>query len=203
MHSNMVVRQAVGDSRTPLVFLHGLGADEHDLMGLASAFSPQHPIYSVRAPSRYGDGYQWFEIDWESESRVADPGEIEAAGRYVIDQLPNEPVVCLGFSQGGIIAQEILRAFPNRVSGLILLSTWPLPGLEPRQADVPILLQHGNLDPVVPVRAVDLLAETWLGDEVSLMKYPMAHQISAASLNDLSHWFAKRFGDSSAARSVS
>ncbi len=202
MQSLLVDKKAIGEAKIPVVLLHGLGADEHDLMGLAAAFAPQHPVLSLRAPGRYGDGYQWFEIDWESETLVADPGEIESAGRYVINHLPSGPFVCLGFSQGGIIAQELLRAFPDRVAGLVLVSTWPLPGLASARAKVPILLQHGELDPIVPVRAADLLSDIWLGDDVSLMKYPMAHQISTASLNDISRWFAERFGDSSSPRSV-
>ena len=202
MQSPLVVRNAVGNPGVPLVLLHGLGADEHDLMGLAAAFPPSHPIYSLRAPSRYGDGYQWFEIDWDSETLVANEGEIASAGRYVVNQLPAGPLVFLGFSQGGIIAQEVLRAFPDRVAGLILLSTWPLPGLAPVDSAVPILIQHGQLDPVVPVRAADLLTQVWRGEDVSVVRYAMAHQISAASLNDISQWFTNRFGDASSDRNV-
>jgi len=191
----MVVRQASGTPGISIVFLHGLGADEHDLMGLAGAFAPNHGIYSVRAPDRYGDGYQWFEIDWESETLISDPGEVDSAAKYVMAQIQDEQVVVLGFSQGGIMAQAIWRAYPSRVAGLMLLSTWPLAGAGPVVSPVPVLIQHGELDPIVPVRAADLLADVWLGDRVELKKYAMAHQISAESIQDLSRWFVNSFGD--------
>ena len=179
----------------PVVLLHGLGADEHDLAGLAPAFPPNHSIFSVRAPLRYGDGFQWFEIDWESETLVANPGEIDSAASYVSQQLPSVPSVVLGFSQGGVIAQAVQRQFPEKVAGLILLSTWPLFHLLPFQSPVPVLIQHGELDPIVPVRAADLLADTWQGDQVQVQKYGMAHQITNDSLFDISQWFVRHFGD--------
>src|SRR6266480_1087236 len=48
-----------------LILLHGLGSNEHDLIGLAPYLDPRFQIVSARAPhSLMPDGYAWFELGW-------------------------------------------------------------------------------------------------------------------------------------------
>ncbi|WP_347040441.1 hypothetical protein AAHB37_05055 [Glutamicibacter halophytocola] len=63
------------DSRlgTPLlVFLHGYGSNEQDLMGLSQYLPEEFTYLSVRAPLQTGPGYCWFpltqEIDYSAEA---------------------------------------------------------------------------------------------------------------------------------------
>src|ERR1700694_3930612 len=42
-----------------LLLLHGRGADERDLLGLADELDPRLFVVSARAPLRLGPGYAW------------------------------------------------------------------------------------------------------------------------------------------------
>ena len=58
-----IVRRPLIPSETIpiLILLHGLGADEHDLMGLASELDGRLLVVTLRAPLEYGPtGYAWF-----------------------------------------------------------------------------------------------------------------------------------------------
>ena len=60
---------ASGGPQTPtespplLVLLHGIGADEFDLLPLAQAVDPRFVVASIRAPHAYYGGCAWFQID--------------------------------------------------------------------------------------------------------------------------------------------
>src|SRR6185437_8113409 len=64
-----------------LVLLHGLGADEHDLLGLASGLDPRLHVLSLRAPHETtSGGYAWFPIDFLPDGRrlIGDREALEA-----------------------------------------------------------------------------------------------------------------------------
>ncbi|MBA3468980.1 MAG: phospholipase, partial [Herpetosiphonaceae bacterium] len=56
-------RQRGAEKPPLLLLLHGVGANEEDLMGLAPFADPRFVVISARAPRRYqGGGYSWFDI---------------------------------------------------------------------------------------------------------------------------------------------
>ena len=59
-----LVREAEGDAAGTLVLLHGRGADEHDLLGLADVLDPERRLHVVtpRAPLTIGGGYHWYVV---------------------------------------------------------------------------------------------------------------------------------------------
>lgn len=71
-----------------------------------------------------------------------------------------------------------------------------LPHLAPPRAlrDLPILLQHGTSDPVLPVHhgrtARDRLSA--LHVDLTYREYPMGHQVSEESLADAAAWLQAR-----------
>lgn len=196
--------------RPPMaILLHGLGADEQDLFGLAPVLDPRLLVVSARAPREAQPmGYSWFDIDWSEfppridfQQVVESRGAIlrlvaEAAAAHGAD--PSR-VWLAGFSQGASMATACALARPERLRGIVAHSgrvtrravpALPAPGL----AGFPVLWQHGRADPVVPVafghEARDLLGG--LGLRVDYREYPIGHEISEESLRDLCGWLTRQ-----------
>jgi phospholipase/carboxylesterase len=199
----------VASDRPPMaLLLHGLGADEQDLFGLAPFLDPRLLVVSARAPQEVPPmGYSWFDIDWSEvppridfqqvvESRDAVLRLVgEAAGTHGAD--PSR-VWLVGFSQGASMAAACALARPEMLRGIVAHSGRiarravpppPAPGL----AGFPVLWQHGRADPVVPVafgrEARDVLGG--LGLRLDYREYPIGHEISEESLRDLCGWLTR------------
>jgi phospholipase/carboxylesterase len=191
------------------VLLHGLGADELDLFGLAPYLDPRLVVVSARAPHEAQPmGHSWFDIDWSEvpprvdfQQVVESRGAIlrfveEAAATYGAD--PSR-VWLVGFSQGGSMAAACALSRPEVLRGIVAHSgriparavpAVPPPGL----AGFPVLWQHGRADPVVPIsfghEARGLLAG--LGMRLDYREYPIGHEISEESLRDLCGWLTRQ-----------
>jgi phospholipase/carboxylesterase len=109
--------------------------------------------------------------------------------------------VLAGFSQGGAVALAAGLRFPERLAGILALSAYlPFPQAlaaerSAANSDVPILMCHGRLDPVVHVtlgqEARDAL--TGFGYPVEWHEYPMQHEVCAAEIADVGRWLEERF----------
>jgi pimeloyl-ACP methyl ester carboxylesterase len=101
---------------TPLVFLHGLGGGHH-------AWERQLPYFGgLGYPSHAWDqpGY--------GHSPIVEPYDLEhvsASLARLIESLGNEPVVLVGHSMGGLIAQETYVRYPKLIKALALCFTSP------------------------------------------------------------------------------
>lgn len=101
---------------TPLLFLHGLGGGHH-------AWDAQLPYFAgLGYPSHAWDqpGY--------GESPMVEPYDLEhvsAALALLIDSLGAGPVVLVGHSMGGMVAQETYARYPQLVKALALCFTSP------------------------------------------------------------------------------
>jgi phospholipase/carboxylesterase len=163
---------ARGEATHLVVLCHGYGADGNDLIGLAPHWQQLLPTVAFAAPNApercAGSpmGYQWFPI-----SRL-DPGEmakgVESAAPVLNDfidaelarlGLPGERLALVGFSQGTMLSLHVgLRraAKPAAIVGYsgLLAGTPPQLG-----ADAPpILLAHGDADPMIPADALFMSA---------------------------------------------
>lgn len=169
---------AKGQATGIVVFLHGYGADGADLLGLADVLAPHLPGVVFIAPDAPepcrggGFGRQWFPIprmDGSSQAE-ADAG-IDAAtadlnafldARLAEEGLPPDRLVLVGFSQGAMMS---LHAAPRRakeVAGIVAISGRLLrPEALRAEAVVkpPILLVHGDQDPVVPFESMAIAAD--------------------------------------------
>ena len=103
--------------KTPLLFLHGVGGGHH-------AWERQLPFFGTLGyPSHAWDqpGY--------GHSPIVEPYDLErvcAALALLIEKLsPGEPVVLVGHSMGGLIAQEAYVRHPKLVRALALCFTSP------------------------------------------------------------------------------
>lgn len=152
-----------------VVFVHGYGADGADLLGLADVLEQHLPdtvFLAPDAPERCvggGFGYQWFPIPWldGSDVALAEAGLDAAAAdlngfldaRLAEEGLSPEALALVGFSQGAMMSLHVAprRAVP--VAGVVAISGRLLrPERLVAEAAVkpPVLLIHGDADPVVP-----------------------------------------------------
>lgn len=161
-----------------VVFLHGYGADGADLLGLAEPLAPHLPgvaFYAPDAPERSVNnpmGYQWFPIPWldgssEEKAREAKARSVKALNAYLDKILADEGLtpdrmIVIGFSQGTMMALDILPRRDAEIAGIIGFSGRLLdPEKLASEAKVkpPILLVHGDQDPMVPFEDMGLAGE--------------------------------------------
>jgi pimeloyl-ACP methyl ester carboxylesterase len=99
---------------TPLVFLHGVGGGHH-------AWDAQLPYFADRGyPAHAWDqpGY--------GHSATVEPYDLEQVAlalKRLLESLGGEPVVLVGHSMGGMVAQEAYARFPELVKALVLAFT--------------------------------------------------------------------------------
>ncbi|WP_135449150.1 alpha/beta hydrolase [Tabrizicola caldifontis] len=158
-----------GQARSLVVFLHGYGADGADLLGLADVLAPHLPetaFVAPDAPERCaggGFGYQWFPIPWlDGSSEAAAAAGLAAAvkdlngfldARLAEEGLMPDRMALVGFSQGAMMSLEVAPRRPEAVAGVVAISGRLLrPDALAAEALVkpPVLLIHGDQDPVVP-----------------------------------------------------
>ena len=114
--------------------------------------------------------------------------------------IPCHRIVVAGFSQGGAIALHTALRFPDRLGGLMALSTY-LPLHDSLDEEVfaedigadrtlPIFMAHGSFDPMLPMvlgeKSRDRLKAA--GYQVEWHDYPMAHAVCAEEIADIRHW---------------
>lgn len=125
-------------SQPVVVFLHGYGADERDLPSLMS-FLPELPWVSLRAPqvSQHG-GYAWYPLTNALDPSAEDVAEAtEAVWDWIGSFLPEDsPLVVIGFSQGGLMATQLLRTRPSRLAATVILAGFTFGGEQPADAEL-------------------------------------------------------------------
>jgi phospholipase/carboxylesterase len=192
-----------------LLLLHGRGTDENDLLGLAPYLDERLHIVSVRAPFPFqrGPGYAWYDIEEVGKPDHEKFPRSRDMITNLIDTLhtgtgsDNSRTYLLGFSMGSVMAYAVALASPEKVAGVIAHSGYIAEGNNTnyRWDDaqrVAFFIAHGTADPVIPVqfgrRADELMKQHGLN--YLYKEYPLAHQISEESLNDISTWLSEKIG---------
>lgn len=176
-----------------VVLLHGFGSHEQDLAGLGPHLGA--PWVSLRAPLALPHGgFAWFPIVTPGDP---DPEPVARATEAVWDWVdaelgPERPVVPVGFSQGGLMATQLLRTRPERVAATVVLGGFVQAAEQPADAALaasrpPVFWGRGADDRVIAPHAIDRTA-AWLPGRSTLVErvYPgLAHGIDARELADV------------------
>jgi phospholipase/carboxylesterase len=110
-------------------------------------------------------------------------------------------VVLAGFSQGGAIALFAGLRHPERLAGILALSTYlPLPATlvaeaHPANAAVPVFMAHGTFDQVVPLALAEESRAVLVERGVDLVwrTYPMAHSVALPEIEDIRAFLLRAF----------
>lgn len=192
--------------------MHGLGASGHDFepvvpqLGLSDDMAVRFIFpHAPKRPVTVNGGMvmpAWYDILEMSLERKVDIAQIETSAQQINDLIAREVergvtpehIVIAGFSQGGAVAYHVALSHPKRLAGLMTLSTYLATDdhIEYSEAnkEMPILIEHGSHDPVVPVvlgeQAQQLLSGK--GYSVAYHTYPMAHQVCMPQIQNIGKW---------------
>ena len=210
VHLSQPPRRPSGGQPPLLLLLHGYGSNEADLFGLARYLDPRFLVLSARAPFTITHGsYAWFELGWTSTGITIDARQAEASRKLVGEFIgaaaraynadPARVYLC-GFSQGAMLSASVALTQPELTAGAVLMSGRVPDELRPsiapaaRLAGKPLLVVHGLYDQVLPIqngRASRAILEQ-LPIDLTYREYPMAHEVSAESLADVTNWLSAR-----------
>lgn len=216
MHIDTLERliiDARGQANASVIWLHGLGADGHDFeplvpeLGLVERgvrfilpHAPQQPVtvnggYVMRA---------WYDIRWPDLRRDADEAGIRASVTAVhgliqaeiAGGIAAERVILAGFSQGGAIVLHAGLTYPQRLGGILALSTYlALPEaltaeLQETNRGIPIFMGHGREDPIAPFTLAQTSREylSALDCPVAFHAYHMPHSVCLEEVADIRAW---------------
>ena len=164
---------ASGEASHLVVLCHGYGADGNDLIALAPHWQRLMPGAAFVAPNgpercAGGPGYQWFPIHRLDPHELAH-GVASAApilngfleselARY---GLPAERLALVGFSQGTMLSLAVGLTRGTKPIAIIGYSGTLAGGAAPHDLGTdcpPILLVHGDADPMIPADALFMSA---------------------------------------------
>jgi len=202
-----------------VIWLHGLGADGHNFESIVPELTLNHaeqinfifpnaPIQAVtiNGGMRMPSWYDILDASLDREVAIEDiyisSAQIEQLIQREIDKgIKAENILLAGFSQGGVIALHIGLRYPQKLAGIMALSTY-LPTTEQLKTEraavnngTPIFMAHGTMDPVVHLPIAkqafnDLKAMNY---PISWHEYPMQHSLCMEEIIDISGFINKIF----------
>lgn len=168
-----------------VILLHGVGSSGTNVAALGQAMAPALSgvaFESPNAPYPSGRGHEWFSVAGITE---ANRPERIARARLSFDAMSGgliaqhgfedafDRVALVGFSQGAIMALDALATGRWPVGAIIAFSgrlASPLPLAPANQT--PLLLVHGDADPIMPadesVRAAQQLSDLGVKATISI-----------------------------------
>jgi phospholipase/carboxylesterase len=196
--------------------MHGYGANEFDLLGIADYFKEPLTVLSFRAPLpvQWG-GHAWYNLSQNPDGTLlADDASRKESEEKILAELPGileetgsdpDNLFLMGFSQGAAMSYSLLGRHDLKkhglgVKGLIAMSGYIPHDVMPnigskRFDDLPIFMSHGDEDMLVPSKALPIAKDIFesQGARVDGRVYPgMGHSISDEVLADLTAWLTRQ-----------
>lgn len=147
-----------------VIFLHGYGADGANLIDIGHLWRKDLPPTLFWSPNglercdEYSQGFQWFPLYDRTLERIAPQlhKAVETVAQTIKEeihslQLTPQDVMLVGFSQGAMLALELLWHIEG-IGGVIAYSgrSYDRSRPSPTLHKTPVLLVHGTEDTVVP-----------------------------------------------------
>ncbi len=195
------------DAKRLLLLAHGYGADETDLGALLPYLDPDGTFVTVlpRAPMAAPGtpGFMWYDFGDPGNGFDAAVAELDTLidAQCAEHGLDRSEAIFGGFSQGAglALALALYASNPARIAPAGVLAMSPATGtgaIAEHARHVPVLVQHGTNDPLIPVQrsrdfARDLRSA---GVPTVYREYPMEHQVALESLRDAREWLGNVLG---------
>lgn len=207
-----------GTAKQLVVFLHGYGADGNDLIDIGRAWAvplPDAAFVSPHAPRPCGQapsGREWFPLTmrdpgerWRGVTMAAPGLQTFLDAELARASLPPSALALVGFSQGTMIALHVglRRAVASAAivgySGLLALpdNADPATVAAEIKSRPPVLLVHGDQDPLIPIDALFHAAQGLAALEVPVewhISAGVGHGIDQEGLRHGGEFLARRFG---------
>lgn len=195
-----------------IIWLHGLGADGYDFEPVAQQLLQLPDFTNVRfilphAPEMAvtrNNGYimpAWYDIYGITPISKEDEVGIKTSQQYIngliqgeMDQgISSERIILAGFSQGGAIALHTALRYPQKLAGVLALSTYlPLHSsftaeAQPANEDIPIFMAHGTFDDVIRMDMSQVSLNFLKNYHYSIFwhEYNMAHSVCTKEITDI------------------
>ena len=203
-----------------VIWLHGLGADGHDFVPVVKELQLPDTLpvrfifpHAPQQPVTINNGMvmrAWYDVSYDGlERRTDEAGVLKSVqavndliAREIARGIPARRIILAGFSQGGAVVLTAGTRHPQRLGGILALSTYlPMPdqlataGSEANRS-VPIFMAHGQQDTVIPLRMAEAsrAALEAQGYPVTWHTYPMAHSLCMEEVEALSRWLQQHLG---------
>lgn len=195
-----------------IIWLHGLGADGYDFEPIVEKLNlPNIRFILPHAPDMAvsrNNGYimpAWYDLYGVPNNKTGyskeDEEGIKISQNYVNSLIQNElnrgisaeRIVIAGFSQGGAIALHTALRYPQKLGGILALSTY-LPvktklasEMNPENTRIPIFMAHGIFDDVISLDMCKISLKTLQSNHysVSWHEYKMAHSVCVEEIGDI------------------
>src|SRR5881394_665233 len=168
--NDAIVIETAARPAAAVIWLHGLGADGHDFEPVVPELRLSKPVRFIfpNAPVRavtINQGMRmraWYDI-FQFGGGPEDERGLRASQKLTEEliraqELPANRIVLAGFSQGGAIVLLTALRYPERLAGVMALSTYlPLAATlaaERSEAnrETPIFMAHGRHDDLIPMQ---------------------------------------------------
>ena len=122
---------------------------------------------------------------------------MEALLKREVDRgIPAARIFLAGFSQGGAIALQLGLSYPQKLAGLIILSSYLLfdneleNRLQEANRHTAVFVGHGTQDPMVPFSMGQAVGQRLqsLAYPVEWHSYPMPHAVCQEEIDDIAIW---------------
>lgn len=206
------IRDPKQQARGCLIWMHGLGADASDMMGLANELQINQPVRHVflDAPVRpvtLNNGMPmraWYDIlgmnlaDREDRVGILSSEALirDVLEKQILDGFSSDTIFLAGFSQGAAMALFSGLRTLSPLAGIIALS-----GYLPLASDVsgdcnldtPIFMAAGEYDTMVLPLWTGMCIQ-YLSNKgyqnITSQRYPMDHSICMEEIQDLGQWIS-------------
>jgi phospholipase/carboxylesterase len=204
------------EPRAAVIWLHGLGADGHDFEPIVPELDlpdslqvrfvfPHAPVRPVTINQRMRMR-AWYDI-FQLGGGAEDEAGIRESQGFLDGLIAAEKakgiapgrIVIAGFSQGGAIALQAALRYPERLAGVLALSTYlPLAVSVEKERSMenratPVFMAHGTYDDIIPLRRAEESRQILekLGNPVEWHPYPMPHSVCPEEIADIAAFLGR------------
>ena len=205
------------DPDAVVIWMHGLGADGNDFVPIVGELNLPADLgirfvfpHAPTRPVTINGGYvmrAWYDIVGADLTNRGDENGIRDSQQRIGQLIAREKsrgiaasrIVLAGFSQGGVVALQAGLRHPERLAGIMALSTYlALPQHLAAEAsganrDVPIFMAHGNADTMIRPEWAEASRRALeaAGYAPEWHTYPMAHSVCMEEIVDVSAWLGR------------